>query len=47
MSVSLLMMWLLLATSCDGAEEAIREHHSAAAGLGLSASFMKTKFLVV
>jgi len=33
----------LLATSHDGAEEAIREYHSAVAGLGLSASF---KFLV-
>ena len=29
--------------SCDGAEGAIREYHSAAAGLGLSVSF---KFLV-
>ena len=35
-----------LATSCAGAVEAIREYHSAAAGLGLSVSFIKTKFMV-
>ena len=36
----------LLATSRAGAVEAIREYHSAAAGLVLSASFIKTKFMV-
>jgi len=33
----------LLATSHDGAEEAIREYHSAAAGLGLSVSFYENQ----
>ena len=36
----------LLATPHDGAEVAIRDYHSAAAGLKLSVSFMKNKFLV-
>ena len=37
---------VLLATSCAGAQEAITEYHSVAAGLGLSVSFIKTKFMV-
>ena len=36
----------LLATSRAGAVEAIRGYHSAAVGLGLSVSFIKTKFMV-
>ena len=36
----------LLATSRAGAVETIREYHSAAAGLGLPVSFIKTKFMV-